>query len=264
MTAPPVALGGIVFLMYHELELPGRPLLQSEPGYVRYILREATFRSQIDWLRKNGWRGLSVSNAMLFPSEKSVAITFDDGCETDLIAAASILRDAGFNATFYVTAGFVDKPGYLSIAQLRALSASGFEIGCHSMTHAYLNDLTPKDLRREIVDARHKLEDAIGKQVEHFSCPGGRYDERTVALAKQAGYRSLATSRAYANQPSTDPFRLGRVAIMRETNQPDFEKICTSESLWKIRLGNSVRNSARKWLGNSLYDRVRAAVLRQS
>ena len=28
----------IVFLMYHELELPGRRLCQSEPGYVRYIL----------------------------------------------------------------------------------------------------------------------------------------------------------------------------------------------------------------------------------
>ena len=37
----------IVFLMYHELELPGRKLVQSEPGYVRYILPIETFRSQM-------------------------------------------------------------------------------------------------------------------------------------------------------------------------------------------------------------------------
>src|SRR5271169_1185236 len=229
-----MASPGIVFLMYHELELPGRPLVQSEPGYVRYILREATFHSQIDWLRKNGWRGLNVTEALKSTAEKSVAITFDDGCETDLLAAAPILREAGFHATFYVTAGFLDRPGYLSTAQLRELSSPGLEIGCHSMTHAYLNDLNPQQLHTEIVAAGSKLENVIDRKMEHFSCPGGRYNEPALALAKQAGYSSFATSRAYINRPSTDPFQLGRVAIMRDTSQPAFEKICTGESLWKI------------------------------
>ena len=30
-----------LYLMYHELETPGRPLCHSEPGYVRYILADA-------------------------------------------------------------------------------------------------------------------------------------------------------------------------------------------------------------------------------
>ena len=258
-----MASPGVVFLMYHELELPGRPLIQSEPGYVRYILREATLRSQIDWLRKNGWRGLNVSEALRSTAEKSVAITFDDGCETDLLAAAPILREAGFHATFYVTAGFLGQPGYLSTAQLRELSSSGVEIGCHSMTHAYLDDLDPQQMRSEIVAARLKLEDVTGGTVEHFSCPGGRYNDAAIALAKQAGYRSFATSRAHPNPRSTDPFRLGRVAIMRDTNQPAFEKICTGKNLWKIRLGESLRTSTKKTIGNAMYDRIRAAMLRQ-
>jgi len=257
--APP----GIVFLMYHELELPGRPLVQSEPGYVRYILREATFRSQMDWLGKNGWRGLNVTEALTSTEERSVAITFDDGCETDLLAAAPILREAGFHATFYVTAGFLDRPGYLSSPQLRELISSGFEIGCHSMTHAYLNNLDPQQLHSEIVAARSKLEDIIGSKVEHFSCPGGRYNEPALALAKQAGYRSFATSRAHINRRSTDPFQLGRVAVMRDTSQPAFEKICAGENLWRIRLSESLRTSVRKTIGNALYDRVRTAMLRQ-
>jgi peptidoglycan/xylan/chitin deacetylase (PgdA/CDA1 family) len=254
----------IVFLMYHELELPGRPLCQSDPGYVRYILSQESFRTQMTWLARNGWRGLSVGEALAYPSGKSVAITFDDGCETDLITAAPILKENGFNATFYVTAGFLGKPGYLSPEGLRQLDTMGFEIGCHSMTHAYLNDLQPPDLHCEISDAGKKLEDLIGKRVEHFSCPGGRYDERTISAAKEAGYRSLATSRTHANSPATDPYLLGRVAVLRDTNEVTFQRVCAAEVLWQMRLGESLRGTAKRVMGNALYDRLRALLLRQT
>src|SRR5581483_12462557 len=171
---------GIVFLMYHELELPEGPLCQSDPGYVRYILPRESFASEMNWLAQNGWRGICVGQALQCPPGNSVAITFDDGCETDLLAAAPILQEHGFQATFYVTAGLVGRSGYLSPAQVRELRARGFEIGCHSMTHAYLDDLDATGLRREIVDAGKRLEEITGEKVEHFSCPGGRYDHRTV------------------------------------------------------------------------------------
>jgi peptidoglycan/xylan/chitin deacetylase (PgdA/CDA1 family) len=255
---------GIVFLMYHELELPGRPMCQSEPGYGRYIVPEAAFRSQMNWLKQGSWRGLSVGEALSYPSGKSVVITFDDGSETDLITAAPLLKENGFNATFYVTAGFLNKTGYMSSSQLRELSSLGFEIGCHSMTHPYFNDLQDSDLRREIVDARSKLEDITGGKIEHFSCPGGRYDARTIALAKTAGYRSLATSRVQMNSPATDPFLLGRVVVMRDTSQTNFQQLCAGEALWKIRITNSARQAVRNTMGNGLYDRMRARLLRQS
>jgi peptidoglycan/xylan/chitin deacetylase (PgdA/CDA1 family) len=251
----------IVFLMYHELELPGRPLCQSEPGYVRYILTQSSFQSQMDWLQQNRWRGLSVSEALHYPAGNSVAITFDDGSETDLIATAPLLKEKKFNATFYVTTGFLGKPGYLSSAQLRELSAHGFEIGCHSMTHAYLDDLDESALRREILDAGKKLEDVIGAKVEHFSCPGGRYDNRTSDLMREAGYRSMATSRAHANSPATKPYLLGRVAIMRDIDGFTFSRICVGNGLWETRLGESARGAARRVLGNALYDRVRSRLL---
>ena len=259
-----MAARGFICLMYHELERPGRPLCQSDPGYVRYILPELRFRDQMRWLRSEGWRGMSVGEALTSFQPGGIVITFDDGCETDLIAAAPILTEAGFHATFYVTAGFLNKPGYMSSAQLRELSCAGFEIGCHSMSHAYLNDLFPQQLEVEIVAARSKLEDILGGKVEHFSCPGGRYDQRTLTLAKQAGYRSVANSRARANPASADPFRLSRIAITREVDQTAFKHICNGDSLWKMGLGESLRGSARRALGNVLYDRVRNVLFRLS
>lgn len=251
----------IVFLMYHELELPGRPLCQSEPGYVRYILARDLFESQIKWLEQNGWHGLSVGEAIRYPAGKSVCITFDDGCETDLITAAPVLKNAGFHATFYATAGFLGKVGYLSPEQLRELHSLGFEIGCHSMTHAYLNDLALPELRREIVESGKRIEEILGQKVEHFSCPGGRYDQRALDVARDAGYRSVATSHVHANSGATDPFSLGRVAILRDWSAATFEGICTGKALQKMRLAESTRGAARKLLGNSLYDRFRGVLL---
>jgi peptidoglycan/xylan/chitin deacetylase (PgdA/CDA1 family) len=257
-----MAKPGIVFLMYHELELAGRQLCQSEAGYVRYILPEESFRSQMAWLGQRGWRGLSVGQALEYPSANSVAITFDDGCETDLISAAPILKESGFGATFYVTAGFVGRPGYLSPAQLRELRDNGFEIGCHSMTHAYLDDLDADGLHSEIVDAGKKLEQIIGTKVLHFSCPGGRFNERSLDLAREAGYSSFANSRPYANSSGSDPYRLGRVAVLRETKLAGFQNLCTGQALWRMRLSEYARDAAKNTLGNAAYDRIRALVLR--
>jgi peptidoglycan/xylan/chitin deacetylase (PgdA/CDA1 family) len=237
MTSQP----SIVFLMYHELEIPGRPLCSPEPGYVRYAVSEAEFRQQIQHLKEGG---------------------FDDGSETDLLAAAPILREAGFNATSYITAGWLGRPGYLSPAQLRELVHHGFEIGCHSMTHAYLTDLDDSALYRETYDAKSRLEEVIGTPVHHFSCPGGRYNVRVGQAARAAGFRTVATSRIHVNSPHTDVFGLGRVAILRGLEISEFAGICNGEALSRLRAQSGVRLAARRVLGSSLYDRLRKVMLR--
>jgi peptidoglycan/xylan/chitin deacetylase (PgdA/CDA1 family) len=251
----------IVFLMYHELELAGRPLCQTEPGYARYVVREPNFQAQIEFLKTNGWAGQSVGQALEFPPGEHVAITFDDGCETDLLNAAPVLRQAGFNATFFITCGRLGTAGYLSPAQLRDLCTQGFEIGCHSMTHAYLTDLDENGLQYEICDAKSELEQIVGQPVHHFSCPGGRCDQRVVRVARAARYQSVATSRIHANSKHTDVFVLGRVAILRDMPLPIFEQICSGSALPRMRRQDRIREAARRILGNSLYDRMRSALL---
>jgi peptidoglycan/xylan/chitin deacetylase (PgdA/CDA1 family) len=258
----------ITFLMYHELELAGRKLCQSEPGYVRYILRLETFRRQMEWIRQAGFRSLGVGEALRFsaegyPAESGVCITFDDGCETDLIAAAPVLREFGFHATFYLTAGFLGTPGYLSDEQVRELDAQGFEIGCHSMTHAYLSDLADVELKREIAGAKTRIEQIIGHAIDHFSCPGGRYDQRTLAMARHAGFKTVANSEFHANDSSTSNYGLGRVAMLRDLPISEFGAICRGRGLWKKRVQLQTRRSAQRLLGNRNYDRLRALLLKE-
>jgi peptidoglycan/xylan/chitin deacetylase (PgdA/CDA1 family) len=251
-----------VFLMYHEIALPQRQVCQSEPGYLRYVISLDEFKKQMSTIRELGLRGASVSEALQF-SVPSVAITVDDGCETDLLAIAPVLREFQFRATFYITAGFLDKPGYLSTGQLQELSGLGFEIGSHSMTHPYLSDVDDATLLHEVRDSKAMLEQIIGRQVDHFSCPGGRFDERTKIAVKAAGYRTLANSTPRANSPSTDLFFLGRIAVTRGLRKIKFQKLCRGQGLWKIGLTIGLRDGAKRVLGNKSYDRLRAVLLKK-
>jgi peptidoglycan/xylan/chitin deacetylase (PgdA/CDA1 family) len=251
----------IVFLMYHELERPGRPLCQSDPGYVRYILSEADFREHVKSLTARGWSGWSVGQALQRVARSGVVITFDDGCETDLLMAGPLLHEHGMGATFYVTTGFVGKKGYLTVQQLRELHGLGFEIGCHSMTHPYLSDLDTARLRNEVAGAKAQLEQWLGTRIEHFSCPGGRYNPQVQTVVRESGFATMATSRNHANGASTDRFELGRVAVLRGTGVETLDKLSSGRGLWRLNLGDEVRLAAKRALGNSMYDRLRGALL---
>jgi hypothetical protein len=255
----------MVYLMYHELQLPERELCDQEQGYARYVVAEGVFREQLSHLKSSGFRGLNVTEALADTVEKtrSVCLTFDDGCETDLQIAAPLLQANDFNATFYVTVAHLERRGYLSRRQLRELSDQGFEIGCHSMNHVYLTDLPQERLRTEIVESKDRLEQLTGKPVAHFSCPGGRWDRRVATLAQEAGYASVATSRIGVNLRGADRYCLSRIAIKRDVSITEFARLCRSKGLKLRQAQSAMLASAKRVLGNSMYEKIRARVLGQ-
>lgn len=249
-----------VCLMYHELELPARPLCDSEPGYARYAVSLESFREQMSFLKSSGTAGINISQ--MLSAVPGVALTFDDGCETDWISAAPLLKDFGFQATFYITLGFIGQRGFLSRQQARQLADAGFEIGCHSVTHPYLTDLDDAGLQREIVEARKQLQDMTGAAVDHFSCPGGRWNQRVVEVARQAGYRSMATSRIGLNRSGDNLFTLHRVAVTRSISLPEYQDLCHGKGLWMKGSRACARQLMQRVIGNAAYDRLRAALLK--
>ena len=256
-------MSGTVYLMYHELEVPGRELCRSEPGYVRYVVTEARFREQLARLEEKRFRGLSVTEALENSTGEApgIAITFDDGSESDLIAAAPALKERGFNATFYVVPAFLGERGYLSECQLRELSDLGFEIGSHSMSHAFLTDLDADRLQVEIAGAKDRLEQLIGRRVDHLACPGGRWNRHVSQVAALAGYRSVATSRIAANPALADSFRLARLVVERDTTMSEFEDTCFARRLLARQVRVAFLAAAKGALGNRAYEKVRSTML---
>lgn len=252
----------VAFLMYHELQRAGRPLCDNDPGYTRYVVTETTFQSHLARLKSTGSRGLSVSQAL--QGEVGVAITFDDGAESDLLLAAPALQAAGCGATFFIVAGWLGRQGFLSQEQLLELSEQGFEIGSHGMTHAFLSDLGDAELRAEIAESKAKLEAIIGCSVVHLSCPGGRWDARVAKIAREVGYQSVSTSRLGTNAPEADRFRLSRMAVTCDTNLHQFDRLCRGELSPREKARSVVLGVAKSLLGNGAYQRARGAVLNKS
>lgn len=253
---------GVPVLMYHELIGGGRPPCRPDEGYRRYCVQTSAFALQLGWLASHGFRGVNVSQAVAsLGAGRSVAITFDDGCETDLLHAAPRLAEAGFGATFFIVSGWVGRVGYLAKPQLREIHRLGFEVGAHSRRHSYLSNLSLEALRDEIAGSKSDLEDMTGGPVHHFSCPGGRWSPAVAAVARDAGFQSVSTSRTGLVTPLSDPFKLPRTAIIDGMGVGEFARICRGERLWKRQAQSHVLSALKRVLGDSLYERARSAAL---
>ena len=62
--------------------------------------------------------------------DRLVVLTFDDGPKSQFTFAAPLLKECGFNATFYITEGLrflVDKERYMTWEEVAALDAGVHE-----------------------------------------------------------------------------------------------------------------------------------------
>jgi len=247
--------------MYHELAIQGRPLCRDFRGHVPYAVPERELVDQLLQLADHGWRGVSLGESVRAGhlAQNTVAITFDDGCNTNLIAAA-LLKQAGFSATFYIISGLLGRNGYLSAGEVRELFDAGFEIGSHSMDHRYLPTLCENDLRKELLQSKDQIEQIIGSGLEHLSCPGGFWSRTVAELAKQFGYSSVATSASSVNTARTDPYRLGRVPMKSGVRAAQFGAICRGNGLFVRRAKDAILSVPKALLGPTLYVKCHSAL----
>jgi peptidoglycan/xylan/chitin deacetylase (PgdA/CDA1 family) len=110
--------------------------------------------------------------------------------------------------------------------QLRQMHGMGITIGAHTVTHPNLPNAGLEDARREIVDAKVRLERELDAPVTMFSYPNGgaeRYMTPEVAsLVGQAGYDAATTSRNGFAGLSSDLFALERVQVQERVEDLAF------------------------------------------
>ncbi len=70
-------------------------------------------------------------------SAKTVVLTFDDAVKSQLTVVAPLLKELGFQATFFISQRWMkDTENFLTWEQVAELHRMGFEIGNHSWTHS--------------------------------------------------------------------------------------------------------------------------------
>jgi peptidoglycan/xylan/chitin deacetylase (PgdA/CDA1 family) len=201
-------------LLYHRIALSAND---------RYAVSPTSFAAHSRAIVASGRTPLTISElakllrGAVDSSRSYVAVTFDDGY-AETVDAAKSLTDLGLRATVYVTTGLIGTPGMLTADQVRALAGMrGVEVGAHTVSHPYLDELGRREMESEIVRSRQTLQ-AMGCTADSFAYPHGAYDASVVAAVIEAGFSSAAGVKNALSHERDDPWAIARCTVLRSTS----------------------------------------------
>jgi peptidoglycan/xylan/chitin deacetylase (PgdA/CDA1 family) len=194
------------------------------------------------WMRRFGYRGLSMRELMPYLrgecAGKVFGITFDDGFRNVYLHALPILQQLGFTATNYFVARQFDGgniwdldkgipfSSLMNVTEMREWAAAGNEVGSHTLDHVHLPRVSCVEARRQIVESKRELEQALGAPVTAFCYPYGDHTPEHRCMVREAGYENATlTARGLAG-PADDLFGLPRVTVSRSTHLLRFLQKC--------------------------------------
>lgn len=226
--------------MYHQI---GQPNPKGTP-YRGLTVHPDKFRRQMAWLRRLGYRGLSMRDLLPYvrgeKQGKVVGITFDDGYRNVLDNALPVLTDLGFTATNYFVVRqlgggnvwdyeeHVPHSDLMTVAELKSWVGAGQEAGSHTLNHARLTEVPEEQARREIQDSKDELEQIIGLPVDAFCYPYGNESMKLRSVVRAAGYTNATTTERGLVRPNEDLMGLPRILVSRSGHLLRFLQKCVT------------------------------------
>ncbi len=96
--------------------------------------------------------------------------------ERNTHAVLEIAAQAGTHGTFFVLGWVAQRYPDL----VREIRSAGHEIGCHSLWHRLVYDLSPIQFRRDLIEARNTLEEIVGEPVTQYRSPSFSITARSL------------------------------------------------------------------------------------
>ncbi|NLY65022.1 MAG: polysaccharide deacetylase family protein [Alcaligenaceae bacterium] len=211
--------------MYHQIaDMPAK----GTP-YRGLCVPAKKFRQQMTWLKRLGYRGLSMQDLLPYlegtKQGKVFGITFDDGYVNVHDNALPVLQELGFTATTYFVAGHPGGHNHWDIEkgiphsplmnerQIRHWAEAGQEIGSHTLDHVHLTRLPAAEALRQIEVSKQLLEAAFGVSVTAFCYPYGDESQAVREMTRKAGYTNATLTVKGLALKEDDLLGLPRVTV---------------------------------------------------
>ncbi len=242
----------IPILEYHNLT--------AEPGTINlWTVNANDFDDQMSYLNRNchvvPLKILleQIQQGKPIP-EHTVAVTFDDGYQSNYLLAYPILKKYQIPATMFVIGKYTENGsvvGYKTMTwtDLKTMALSGLvDIESHTYNlHCTLPDSNgiqapaalahiPNDVGTEteeeydrriesdLMQSRQDIESKLGTNADILSWPFGAYNNRTLALAQKAGFAYIVGPNGYCS-PTTDIENVSRVQVLGGMGIQEFESL---------------------------------------
>jgi peptidoglycan/xylan/chitin deacetylase (PgdA/CDA1 family) len=105
----------------------------------------------------------------------------------------------------------------MSWDEIREASEAGIEFGAHTRSHPILASLSgERELEIEIAGSKRRIEEQLGRSVEHFCYPNGSSSDFTaeaIQVVRDAGFRTATTTIPGLVVPGDDGLRLRRIGV---------------------------------------------------
>jgi len=165
-----------------------------------------------------------------FVNKPSIVLTFDDGYK-DIMQLRYFLKKQNIKPALFLiadtqnvnTAEIGKEHTYLNKNDIKSLIADGWEVGCHSNTHANLSGLSEKELYKEIVVSKKTLEESFGIKINYFAYPRGKYSKTVLKYVKKAKYKLGLTMDDNLIDKNINPLVIPRIGIDRTHTFSEFK-----------------------------------------
>jgi peptidoglycan/xylan/chitin deacetylase (PgdA/CDA1 family) len=173
-------------------------------------IRTATFRSQLEYLKKHDYHVIPLrawlawrSNFGPAPSPRSVVITADDGHRSVFTEMLPLVREFGIPVTLFIYPSAISNAAYaMTWDELRILKATGlFDIQSHTYWHPNFGvekrRLPPAEYRefarKQLTRSKLVLHQRLGANADVIAWPFGVYDEELLQIGAETGYAAGMT-----------------------------------------------------------------------
>ncbi len=121
--------------------------------------------------------------------------------------------------------------------EIASIASAGIDVQLH--THRHRVPLEEQLFRREIEDNRQVINDATGKQANHFCYPSGEYNPQFFAWMEAENVISATTCDTALSTAETNPFLLPRLVDTCSLSEVEFEGWLTGISQFLPQRKNS-------------------------
>ncbi|NOR68313.1 MAG: polysaccharide deacetylase family protein, partial [Methylomarinum sp.] len=214
-----------IILMYHMISDP------KSPEETKYACPAERFEKHMQQLKRNGFTPVSldqIEQSILLGkplSEKSFAITLDDGFEDNYTNAFPILTQHNIPATIFLASGCIGLTNkwmtsrnfpsrkMLDWQQIKEMQQHNISFGAHTVSHPKLPELDDEAATNEIIDSKKTIEEKLGIACKHFAYPYGLFNTANRDSVESSGFTLACSTRSGFNNANRDPFVLHRIEV---------------------------------------------------